>query len=170
MLLTDEYRATLAQTHETHAGWGATTGKHLQTVLTLIDSIDAESVLDYGCGKGGLMREVRKVRPALWLHGYDPAVPPFCLRPLFRRYDLLVSFDVLEHVEPECLDDVLADMSALGKHVHVDIATTLAVKVLPDGRNAHLIVEPYAWWKERLPANHVLVATLPSHIVVQWTT
>jgi hypothetical protein len=46
---------------------------------------------------------------------------------------------------------VLAHLAALaGKALYLVIATRPANAVLPDGRNAHLLVRSADWWLERL--------------------
>ncbi len=63
---------------------------------------------------------------------YDPAVAGKDLPP--EPADLVVCTDVLEHIEPDCLDDVLSDLARLTKKVLlVNISTRPAVKVLADG-------------------------------------
>ena len=57
----------------------------------------------------------------------------------------------MEHIEPALLDNVLADLYRVTKvRGYFTISCRLAAKVLRDGRNAHLIVEPQEWWKEQL--------------------
>jgi len=66
-------------------------------------------------------------------------------------HDLVCCIDVLEHIEPECLEDVLDDLVRVTlKNLFVNVSTSLAIQILPDGRNAHLIVEPCRWWMEKL--------------------
>jgi len=66
---------------------------------------------------------------------------------------------VLEHVEPDLLDNVLAHISSLTRHyAFLNIATVAALKTLPDGRNAHLIVEPPEWWRARLERHFTLAS------------
>jgi hypothetical protein len=70
-----------------------------------------------------------------------------------------VSLDVLEHIEPECLDDVLDDMKRCTlKGVFLSVSLVTAGKTLPDGRNAHLIVEPIEWWLPKLMARWDLMS------------
>jgi hypothetical protein len=58
---------------------------------------------------------------------------------------------VLEHVEPDLLTNVLIDIRGYAdKAVYLVISTRPASKFLADGRNAHLIVKPAAWWQEVL--------------------
>jgi hypothetical protein len=64
---------------------------------------------------------------------------------------LLACTDVLEHIEPDRLDAVLRhqfNVAELG--AFFTIATRPANKVLPDGRNAHLIQELPSWWVQKL--------------------
>lgn len=105
------------------------------------------SVLDYGCGKGTLGRTLREA--GLDARDYDPAVATFSARP--KRADLVASVDVLEHLEPDCVDAVLDDLREVTvKVLFVAISTRLAKRWLTDGRNSHLIVEEGDWWRSRL--------------------
>ncbi len=80
---------------------------------------------------------------------YDPAIEGKDGRPVFA--DLVVCTDVLEHIEPDRLDNVLTHLRTLARRaVFVVINTQPSNKTLTDGRNAHLIVEPAVWWYERL--------------------
>lgn len=58
---------------------------------------------------------------------------------------------MLEHIEPPLLDNVLAELQRIVSKIgFFTVHTGAAVKVLPDGRNAHLIQEPSSWWLKRL--------------------
>jgi hypothetical protein len=64
---------------------------------------------------------------------------------------MVVCTDVLEHIEPENVDDVLDDLQALTRRVgFFVIATRPAKKILEDGRNAHLIQHGLDWWLPKL--------------------
>jgi 2-polyprenyl-3-methyl-5-hydroxy-6-metoxy-1,4-benzoquinol methylase len=113
-------------------------------VAEVAKRIGAETVLDYGSGKGSLKRAL-----GLPVAEYDPAVPEHAAEPVAA--DLVVCSDVLEHIEPECLDEVLDHLKQLAKKVgFFVIATRPAKKHLDDGRNAHLIVEDREWWMRKL--------------------
>jgi 2-polyprenyl-3-methyl-5-hydroxy-6-metoxy-1,4-benzoquinol methylase len=80
---------------------------------------------------------------------YDPAIAGKEASP--APADLVVCTDVLEHVEPELLDHVLDHLQGLARRLlFLVVATRSAKKTLEDGRNAHLIVEPDAWWRDTL--------------------
>ena len=60
---------------------------------------------------------------------------------------MVVCIYVLEHIEPECLEDVLDHLESLTEQVlFATVHTGPAGKILPDGRNAHLIQKPSEWW------------------------
>lgn len=144
--ITEDYRALNAELHRTRKDYGRRGGRHAARVLKLLKRFDAATVLDWGAGKGGLA----KALPDVDVREYDPAIPGKDTPP--APAEILVCTDVLEHVEPACLDDVLAELARLTlKVAHVVIATQPdQTKLLPDGRNPHLIVQDAGWWRERL--------------------
>jgi hypothetical protein len=102
-------------------------------------------VLDYGCGRGSLAEALKPHR----CQQYDPGIPGRDVLP--KPSDVVVCTDVLEHVEPDKLESVLDHLARLtARAAYIVIATRPANAVLPDGRNAHLIVETPEWWLERL--------------------
>lgn len=115
---------------------------------------ECKNLLDYGCGKGTLSMAFEKGV----VQNYDPAVEEFSEVPTEKR-DLVVCTDVLEHVEPEYLDNVLKHIASLtGNVAFFIIATRKANRTLFDGRNAHLIIEDEKWWKAKLK-EHFRVAS-----------
>ena len=65
--------------------------------------------------------------------------------------EFVACIDVLEHIEPELLDNVLNDLQRVTmKFGLFTIHTGPAAKTLPDGRNAHLIQEPLSWWEDKI--------------------
>ena len=83
------------------------------------------------------------------MHEYDPAVVGKDSLPAPVEY--VACIDVLEHVEPELLDNVLSHISQLmqvGGFMHPCLVE--AGLILKDGRNAHLIVEDADWWLDKL--------------------
>jgi hypothetical protein len=146
MLLSEAYRAEQARLHAV-GNYGTASLQYGQMVSQIVENSGAKTLLDYGCGS---MRNLAKVLDCnVEYEGYDPAVPAFAADP--DAADLVVCIDVLEHIEPDCLDAVLDHIKAkaLG-HVFLTIHTGPAVKTLSDGRNAHLIQQPPAWWLPKL--------------------
>lgn len=150
MLISHGYRAQNAQMHRENPAFGNSGSKWALVIDPLARSLGCSTLLDYGCGRGTLATALTAAPYAV--REYDPAIPGKDEPP--EPADLVVCTDVLEHIEPECLDDVLADLARLSrKATWMVIATQPAMKALPDGRNAHLIVEPVGWWIGKIEAN-----------------
>lgn len=156
-LISESYRDQNRALHDLRPEYGGSSGKWVATVAHLVRTLRLSSVLDYGCGKGllkqGLARLVADGSDQTDLAGlvreYDPAIPGKDAAP--APAELVVCTDVLEHVEPSYLDAVLDDLRRLTLNVaFLNVATRPAEKTLPDGRNAHLIVEPSSWWLPKL--------------------
>lgn len=141
MLITDSYRAEQEALHA-KGNYGTASLKFGQIVSALIEATGSKTLLDYGCGS---MQNLKTVLDCDVLYlGYDPAVPQFSVK---EPCDFVTCIDVLEHIEPELLDNVLDDLLMLvDKWAFFTVHTGPAVKTLTDGRNAHLIQKPPAWW------------------------
>ncbi len=109
------------------------------------------SLLDFGCSHGSLIRKIKQDFPEIEIvDGYDPGVFEFEKKPN-RKYEMLTSTDVIEHIEPNFLDETLVYIDSLyEKTAWIIIACYPAKKFLPDGRNAHLIIESPEWWIRKL--------------------
>jgi hypothetical protein len=148
-LISPDYLAQQKLLHAAPKGYGGKGDKWGATVLEMIAAHGCESVLDYGCGQGTLAAKLRTWTKTVDVREYDPAIKGKDALP--QPADLVVCTDVIEHIEPDRLDIVLAHLASLArKALFVVIATRPASKNLPDGRNAHLIVEDAAWWEARL--------------------
>jgi hypothetical protein len=109
------------------------------------------SLVDWGCANGNLLNRLEQDFPSIQeLAGYDLGNPAYDVVPA-GIYDCLVSCDVIEHFEPAQLDASLKIMqSKFTQAAFLIIACYPAKKRLPDGRNAHLIVENADWWMQRV--------------------
>lgn len=145
MLITEEYKKQCQLLHQTSPGWGDSAHKrNIDAVKDYCEELKTQDVLDYGCGKGGLATQL-----PFPIKEYDPAIPGKENGNI--PADIVVCLDVLEHIEPECLKDVLADIwRCTKKLVTFSIAEGPARARLPDGRNAHLIQKDWEWWEPRL--------------------
>lgn len=147
-LISDEYRALNARAHQDNNGYGVSGHRHHKKVMALIERFGCASVLDYGCGQATLGKMLKRLSPASIVN-YDPAVPEYSSPPL--PADLVVCTDVMEHVEPLYLSNVLEDLARLtNKAIFFEIACRPAKRVLADGRNAHLLQHPAPFWYETI--------------------
>jgi hypothetical protein len=146
MLITEEYKELNRKLHAENPSYGAFSWRHVDKVLALREETESVTVLDWGCGKGTLKTALGNPE---WMHEYDPAIPGKDAKP--QLADLVVCTDVLEHIEPELLDNVLTHIVRVtAKAAFLLIATRPSSKTLADGTNAHKIIENAAWWRERL--------------------
>jgi len=129
-------------------------------IKRLIERVGAASVLDYGSGKG----QQYEPRPTAikgegtwdsiidyWgideVTCYDPAYPPFSKLPE-RKFDGVISTDVLEHCPEEDIEWLVGEMfSYATRFVFATIACYPARKRLPSGENAHCTIKPPEWWE-----------------------
>lgn len=147
----DNYIQQNKALHESPRGFGGGGANRLEVVLPLIQQFDLKTMLDYGAGQN-LLKKALQQFSTINVSAYDPAIPGIDEKPAEgTTFDLVTCTDVLEHIEPEYLDAVLDELySYTGKFCFLLIACTEANKTLPDGRNAHLIQQPPAWWDEKL--------------------
>lgn len=141
--ITPEYVDLNRRLHAENLAYGVGGGRYAPIVLQLVEKLHTRSVLDYGCGKGYLAKELPF---PIW--EYDPAIPEKAKSP--RPADLVICTDVLEHVEPGQLRAVLHDLKRVViKAGYFVIHTGPSTKSLADGRNAHLIQRDKAWWRHK---------------------
>lgn len=152
MLITPEYREQQRKLHE-EGNYGTASAGYADKVSKVIASNNVKRVLDYGAGsKLSLIRAIneRRLCPVAFDYvPYEPAVEQYSAEP--SPTEMVVCIDVLEHIEPDCLDDVLDDLKRVTQRIgFFTVSCVPAMKVLPDGRNAHLIQEPPEWWIPKL--------------------
>lgn len=146
MRITDQYKQLQEQLHA-QGTYGLSGAKHADRILDLCKKLQTRDVLDYGCGQQTLQKSL-----PFPIKNYDPCITGLDSEP--SASDIVVCSDVLEHVEPVCLPEVLRHLRALTKKVlFLDINNKPAQKYLADGRNAHLIQESAFWWHKMLDNN-----------------
>jgi hypothetical protein len=147
MLFSERYAEQLRELHDRDDSFGL--GLHTSLVAQLIDFLKVKAVSDYGAGKQALRVGLeRRFGAKIDYYPYDPAFPEY--GPAVAA-ELVCCIEVLEHVEPSCLEALLADLDRVTiKYGFFTVNTAPAKKTLSDGRNAHLIQEPISWWLARL--------------------
>lgn len=156
ILISDDYRAQQRMLHE-REDYGTASIAFAPIVAKLALDNGFTEILDYGAGKGQLARKLAEIMPSCpTVYAYDPAVPEFSAPP--APCDFVVCIDVLEHIEPDCLEAVLDDLRRVTRKLgFFTVHTAPAAKVLPDGRNAHLIQEMPRFWLEKIMARFDLM-------------
>ncbi len=163
--ISDEQRKLNQELHQKRPDFGSKGGAGNETVISLVqryyDIGLVKSVLDYGTGKGAFPKNLKKSIPELEVGAYDPAVEQFSKKPN-RSFDLVTSFDVLEHVERHSVSDVLNEMKELcNKVIYLQIDLQPAVKRLSSGRNAHILLAPPDWWLSQVGSVYPLQGSFP---------
>jgi hypothetical protein len=172
-LISDRYYKSINALHETKtkAGkrWGPCTGADAFVESVLENYGEFKSLIDYGCGQGNLGKWIEEncsyVKKVV---NYDPGVKKFSEIPRSAS-EVLFCTDVLEHVEPDLIDNVLRHIDSLYTgYAHLMIASFLSKKNLTrispaklkrkphlhnKLTNVHLIIEDEDWWIEKIEKN-----------------
>jgi|ETNmetMinimDraft_21_1059911.scaffolds.fasta_scaffold184022_2 2-polyprenyl-3-methyl-5-hydroxy-6-metoxy-1,4-benzoquinol methylase len=160
-LVSKKYKEKLVAFHRKR-NWGNGAPPNAASIVYKYMAITrSNSLLDYGAGYGAFKQAIKKYqlstnyrqhRLDLNVHEYEPGVvgkdedPPIC--------DVTVCFDVLEHIEPNKIDNVLQHIyDKTRKWAYVSICTVPARKTFPDGQNLHLLVKESSWWLEKFKSN-----------------
>lgn len=154
-LITEDYRRMQQELHR-NPDYGVASVQYAPLVANVMKAVKATELLDYGAGKGRLGVTLKDMfDQPLTIHHYDPAMPQWSRAP--EPCAFVACIDVLEHIEPELIDNVLDDLQRVTSTVGVfTVHTQPAVKTLLDGRNAHLIQKPSAWWMPKFQARFEL--------------
>ena len=125
-------------------------GKRYGPMLSqIVDKAEIDHLLDYGCGSQLSLTKTLKPKRKFTYQGYDPGVKKYAGDPI--PADMVTCIDVLEHIEPEFLEDVLDHLQELTQHIFFgSIHMGPAGKTLEDGRNAHLTQQPMSWWLPKI--------------------
>jgi SAM-dependent methyltransferase len=139
----------------------ATADGSARRVLPLVvDLLEPRSVVDVGCGLGTWLAEVARlgVDDYLGIDGYAPAeslqIPEErfqrhdLARPLRldRRFDLVISLEVAEHLAPEAADGFVESLARLGP------AILFSAAVPQQSGTDHLNEQWPDYWAERFEA------------------
>jgi hypothetical protein len=161
--ITPEYLEMQRKMHGDYGdGYGRSGHEHAPRVFMaaaqVLRKIGKCRVLDYGAGKGVLQQAIKNAFPeveGITYHEYDPCVPGIDSPP--GKAEVVFCGDVMEHVEPECIDTVLRHIRDLTQQVAIFVISLReAGKTLPDGRNAHISLHGADWWRSYLKKYFIL--------------
>src|ERR1700693_285250 len=100
-LISPEYASLNQKLHKDNESYGTSGIQYAQDVMNLCFQHNTQDVLDYGCGKSTLANNL-----PFKIQQYDPCVERYKAKPW--PADIVVCTDVLEHIEPDCINDVIA--------------------------------------------------------------
>ena len=134
---------------------GLSTISFAEIIKKIIKKNNCKTLLDYGSGKGNRyfnnsklgkisyppLKEYWDIEPTL----FDPGVS--YPRPIKKKFDIVISIDVLEHIPFEDLKWVINEIFEYSKDVvFINVACYPAKVLLSNGKNAHVsLFEPW-WW------------------------
>jgi len=162
--LTPEYKSTLIEAHQQRPDWGkgnasAREWRHYERKLQKFGS---KTLLDYGCACGLFKPWVAQHHPQYEVFEYDPGIPGKDRDP--EQADYVICCDVLEHVEPDYLQKTLEHIKTKYRHgAFMVIAIFVSRFILPDNRQAHLIIQPGSWWIQQLGQVYDKVRVVYNH-------
>jgi len=150
--ISSSYKGALLEKHAKDERWGGS-AKYASSNNILIDVLRrpyVQTLLDFGAGKQGFKKMLKKHCPHVEYFAYDPGIPEISELP-DRQFDMVVSNDVMEHIEPDKVEAVIKAMWERTKYALINnIACSLAGSEFEggayDGQNLHLIVEDTDWW------------------------
>lgn len=109
---------------------------HAPMVSEIINRLQVTELLDYWCGRAWLVQSI-KAAHQVKIQCYDPAMPGFAGEAIPMQ--MVACVDVLQDVEPQCLDVVLDDLERV-----LGVVGYFAI------RQEENDARDLAWWMDRL--------------------
>ena len=152
--ISGSYKEALQTKHSTDPNWGAS--RRQWGAPDYVEQIKkrgyVNTILDWGAGKGQMRKLLKKEAPHIVYTPYDPGMPEYDVLP-DGPFDMVISTDVMEHIEPDLIEETLRQMWNRTKYVLIqNIACSKAGSNFLygpyEGQNVHLIIEDTDWWVE----------------------
>jgi hypothetical protein len=125
--------------HTVRPDYGTFSSKWAKGIKSIKSKYNIDTILDYGAGKQALKKHFPDIQ------SYDPGILEISAPP--KPADLVVCTHVLEHVEPDLLENVLTHLFELTKKIFfISVKDGPSNKILPDGRDSNLIQKNMFWW------------------------
>lgn len=138
--------------------------KRMKVALDKIDGVPFENLLDYGCGDGYLLEQLRHKNPAKELVGFEPVMSLEVssdikietdierLLASGKKFDLITCFEVLEHFGPvdqkivvQNMHQLLADQGKMIVSVPIEIGFPVLIKNLRRVKFKNISLKWLAW-------------------------
>ncbi len=150
--------------------------KHYQDAIDWKHAFNPKEVLCIGCGFGQRVNALRLINVSAWgleLSNYavKNSLQPLCI---FQddivhckhknEYDLVVAYDICEHLKYEDLDKAINNMIGHSKSL---ILISIPFKGNPNLENdsTHIIKESRAWWIEQFISKGLTLIDAPKHFL-----
>ena len=124
--------------------------KFKEHIKTIINHFNCKNALDYGSGGSDL--NIEEIEEGLTFRDYVGLEKIYQFEPARNikskgKFDLVLSFDVLEHIFIADLPWVINDIfSKANKCVLINVACYESAALLPNGENAHITLRHPLWW------------------------
>ena len=125
---------------------GESLGEYKYQIWDIILRNKYKHILDYGSGKAKfhklLFNNLKTPGAPLNINivAYDPGYEPFSTKPT-GRFDFVMCIDVMEHVQEDKVEEVLADIFNFADDVFLAISCYPATQTLLNGKNAHYTIK-----------------------------
>ncbi len=157
MTISEGYRQELIKLH-TDTKWGISGGAMSgPTIVNFLETHpEVKTILDYGCGEATLKKFVEEKGIEKDWTLYDPAMPEINFKPV-GQFDLVITTDVLEHIEPHMIKSVLYELKDLTSDYLInDIACYLTNNKFTGGpyvgQDFHISIFAPDEWRVKLEA------------------
>ena len=124
--------------------------KFKEYIKKIINHFNCKTALDYGSGGSDL--NIEEIEEGLTFRDYVGLEKIYQFEPARNieskgKFDLVLSFDVLEHIFIADLPWVINDIfSKANKCVLINVACYESAALLPNGENAHITLRHPLWW------------------------
>ena len=149
-LVSKEYKELLEKKHNgKFKSWGGAVRGMEQDIHKYLVISKAKSILDYGAGASDFRKAIEftyghETLPYT-VHEYEPGIPELAGDPPIC--DATICIDVLEHIEPDKIDNVLQHINdKTNNWVLFKVCLRAANGAFPTGENLHLTIRKADWW------------------------
>ena len=148
-----KYRDDYIQLHQADVFGGMTLAKFADIILPLLKFHGAQSVLDYGSGKGQSWEKndkLREFKEKEHVILYDPGVPELSKKPP-GTFAAVLCIDVIEHIPEEEIAETLSDVFRYANKVVIaTFCPRGSKKKLPStGQDVHVTQRDREFWERK---------------------